>query len=435
MIQWVTTLKAALQAVMVAGLLVSVASCDGDARPFEEQIEAGDLNLQSISIAPPANSLVPLYIGSGQGIQLAINGLTFDNEPLLISPENRRWTSSNESVLTVSEGGYVIGRSPGTAFVSVRVGGSVANEALLINVSDTPLQGIARIAGSGDNNGVLQQALDPCLAVSFSAIGNFGGEDERPLENVEWSIDAASLAVDAEVFRAPNSAPGSTLLVGRTPTSAGGVAAISLTATVLANEDEGTPAFTSTRQLDVDNSLTSFSVSPKEANVLTGRSVRLTAPVTYSTNNGVNFATNGVAWSVAQGSQAVRVGTVGDDPGVVTAITNGTATVVATCGAFSDSAIITVAGNSGNLVFNRNADIILTLADPDFEGLEVAQGNEFFQENAVTDEANWASSDTSIVTVDNDGSDRGDIRAVGVGEATITAEFEGARIGITVIVE
>lgn len=428
----VVALKKNLAAWMLSIAAVSLAACDGDVRPFLEQVEADDLDLQSLTIVPPSNALSPLFVSPGQGLTLTITGTNSSGDAISVSPYNRRWSSSDSRVLSVTDDGYVVALANGTSAVSVQVGDVSATEPLSITVSDAELLGIDSLTGSNDTATAESSELDPCIAVTYSAVGDYGGSDKRALQNIAWSIDDAAIANQAELFRTSTTPAGSIRLVGRQPFNADDVGAITLSARVLTEEgatDERFDAFE--RTLTVSDSMTDLAVQPSTVSLLTGQTFPLNAVATYSTtNNGV--ATAGVQWSVLNGTGSVSVGTVASQPGVLTGRAVGEdVTVRATCGAFSADTLVTVV-NSGDLLFNRTSDIILELDDGEFTELKVFIGDVSVAANERTNEATWASSDESVATVDTDGNVRGYITPVGVGETEITAEYEGSRVGITV---
>jgi len=398
--------------------------------------EATDLNLETIRIVPPPNSISPIFIGSNQALQLLITGTTFDDNTITVSPDNRRWTSSNTSVLSVSDNGVVVGQAEGTAEISVRVAGSVALEPLSITVSNAPLLGIARIASAADVNGAVNDTLDPCLPVQFTAVGNFGAGDERPLLNVIWNVDDVSSGVGAEVFTTSASLAGTTLLVGRTPSVGdANVGPITLTATAFGDDDFQGNSFTDSRNLMVANSLTSLTVSPSVAEIPAGSQINLTAPATYSTNTFLS-ATTGVDWSITTVPQVGTVQSVGDNPGLVTATNEGLATVTATCGAISAFASIDVSGDLDDLSFNISGNLVLDLEDGDFDDLQVSRGSEFNAEfDETEDDAIWESSDTSVLTVVEQGDNGGDMTLLSVGTSIVSATVDNTQISITVEVE
>ena len=363
------------KSMSIALLCGGVAACDGDVRLLEEQVEAIDLDLESIAILPPINALDPLFISSDQELQLLLTGRTFAGNIVTVSPDDRRWSSSDSSVLSVNEDGVVVGQGEGTATVSVLVSNVAAMEPLTITVSDAPLLGISEIISSADVSGVFNDTLDPCLPVRYTAIGDFGANDQRALSNVVWGVDALSSSAGAEVFTDSASLEGTTILVGRTPSDGGAtVGPITLTATTVVGEDSEEPTFTRSVDLIVADSLTSLSVLPEDASLFVGTEIQLTAPATYSST--INqFATNGVEWNVTAGSLVASVEGVGDNSGLVTGMVAGTASVTATCGAFSESALITVTGLLNGLSFNFSADLVLDLEDGDFDDLAVSQGS------------------------------------------------------------
>ncbi len=421
-----------LKPLSVSVLMLVLVSCNGDLRPLEEQIEAIDLDVASIAITLPPNSLSPFFLGSNQAVQLGILGTTFDGQSIALNPDDRRWTSSDISVVSVNDDGVVTGRAEGMAQVSVSVAGMTVMQPLSINVSNAPLQSIARISGSADNTADVNSMLDPCIPITFAAIGSFGGVDERPLINVNWTIDEASEMADAELFTTAATTAGAVELVGRSPSGGGVAGDIILTATVPAEATTGSAALSASRTLSVADSLVSFAVAPTDVTVMENNTTRLTAPAGYNLSS-VEFATNGADWEVTQGENVASVESVGGTPGLVTGLDIGTATVTARCGAFVESTVVVVAAGSDDIVFNRNADIIIFLSDdPEFNDLRVARGDDFDTNNEITDEVDFFSSNTSVVTVDSTGDDRGDLTAVGLGSATISAEFEDARISITV---
>lgn len=423
------------KSIGIALLCVAVVSCDADVRPLEEQIEAASLNLGSLFIVPPPNALDPLIIASDQQLQLSLSGTTVDGTGVAVSGNNRRWSSNDTSVLTIDEDGVVLGQGPGIAIVSVLVGESVALNPMSITVSNAPLLGIASISSGADVDGAPIQAIDPCVPVRFSAVGDFGNGDERALSNVVWSVDGLSSSVGAQVFTNSGSLAGTTLLVGRTPSDGGAtVGPISLTATTVVDDDSQTSTFSSSRDLTVADSLTSLSVIPVEASVFAGTTKQFTAPATYSTNTNQS-ATNGVDWSITAGSLTASVEGLGDNPGFVTGLVAGTATLTASCGPFSESVLITVTGNEGDLSFNRSGDLVLDLEDATFDDLEISLGDEFDPALEVTDEAEWESSDTEILTVDNEGGERGDLTLLSVGTVQVSATFDTTRISLTVEVQ
>ena len=151
-----------------------------------------------------------------------------------------------------------------------------------------------------------------------------------------------------------------------------------------------------------------------------GETVRFTAPVLDQ--NGQAMAGAPVAWSSSDAS----VATV-DASGLATTAGDGTATITATSGSASGTAVVTVMQAVSAVAVSPAADTLVALGDTvrltavasDANGHAVA-GAEF----------TWATSDTSIASVDASGL----VTAEGTGTATITATASGASGVATVTV-
>ena len=102
-----------------------------------------------------------------------------------------------------------------------------------------------------------------------------------------------------------------------------------------------------------------------------------------------------------------------DSSGLVTAVANGTATVTVRSGAVSASATVTVEQTPAHIALSSEAVELAALgADAPLEA-SVFDANE----NAMTTELSWGSSDPAIVTVEADGR----MTAHANGTATVTA--------------
>lgn len=422
------SLSRLVKVVALMSVCFVLSACDGDARPLTEAVEANDFDIASIEIQPPPGALLPLFVSPDEPIQFSILGRTFSGGSVVLSSEDRRWTSTNESVATINDNGVLVGRSNGSASINVRVAGAVA-AAFDIFVSDAALQSIERIDG---NNG--DDTLSSCLPENFTAIGNFGGNEFRVIDDVVWTLDANSQMAGAEIFNNSSTPVGAISLVGRQATG-GNVGDLVLTATLPADAETGQSQLSLSRSLEVSNTLTSLVIAPEAITVEVGNSERLVASATFSDRPDTVFVTNGAEWVVTLSPGVASVGDVSTSPGVVTGLSTGVASVSAICGTVSDSIDVTVEDSSGSLSFNNNGSLILNLQDGEFDDLRVSTGDEFDASRDVTDEAEWSSSDTSVVTVDTVGNDRGTLTLLTEGTSNISAEFDGTIITISVTVD
>ncbi len=159
---------------------------------------------------------------------------------------------------------------------------------------------------------------------------------------------------------------------------------------------------------------TTVAVSPATAEVTAlGGTVQLTAEVRDQNARVMAGAT--VTWS----SSDTSVATV-DAPGLVTAAGNGTATITASAGSASGSAVVTVMQSVASV------EVSPATAELNALGATVQLTAEAFDENGdvvAGAEFSWESSDTAIATVDASGL----VTGVGAGMARITASAGGGQ--------
>lgn len=162
-------------------------------------------------------------------------------------------------------------------------------------------------------------------------------------------------------------------------------------------------------------SVETVSVAPAELNLTVGGTGTLTATV------GPDTATNkAVTWT----SSDTNIATV-DENGLVTAKSEGTATIIATAGGVSDSCAVTVSAVTvpATGVTVNPAELTLSIG-----GTGTLTAN--VSPEGATDTVTWSSSDPAVATVEN-----GVVTAVGVGEAIITATAGGVSATCKVTVQ
>jgi len=441
-----------------AFLLFIITGCEGDVRPLTESVEVSDLKLVSILVEPPANSITEvsstgegentvqtrrLGVGVGEQVQMSLVGINTAGKRVALSPNDRRWSVSSNS-LSINDNGLVTGLANGSAAISVRVADLESDTSLSIEASDAPLEGIASIRVTPRTNEAPASNPDPaeneqfpCVGVNYTAYGQYGNLT-RALSTVNWNIDTASIQAGAVLFTVnspngtnPNAIAGTTNLIGRRPGQ------ISLTATVPANEQAGTAEFTTTQVLTVNTALTAIAISPDNVSIDVSQNSRLQASGTYTGDapNSMRAITRGVEWRVIEGTEVVEVGTFGTggaDPGLLTGQTSGTATVQANCGEFTAEALVVVSNSSGSLAFNFSDTIEIELRDGVFDELELSTGERYSSADNVTESADWFSSNAEVLTVSNRSGSKGEITPIAVGEAQVSASFDGVVEEITI---
>ena len=158
---------------------------------------------------------------------------------------------------------------------------------------------------------------------------------------------------------------------------------------------------------------TTVTVTPATAELAAlGATVQLSARVLDQ--NGQAMAGAAVAWSSSDASVASV-----DASGLVAAVGNGTGTITATSGGASGNASVTVAQAAVKLEVAPDSIDALLPGDTLRLSAEATDANG----HAIADAAfDWSSSDTLVATVDTAAL----VRAVGPGNATVTAMADGA---------
>jgi len=115
-----------------------------------------------------------------------------------------------------------------------------------------------------------------------------------------------------------------------------------------------------------------------------------------------------------------------DSEGLVTGLNNGTATVTVRSGTVSNSVAVTVEQEPASIALSRDEAILTALDDVLQLEASVFDAND----NAMSPEVTWESSDPAVVSVDDDGR----ITSLANGTTTVTATVESISDSVTVTV-
>lgn len=329
-----------------------------------------------------ADAIVTVKGSNVQTIQLSQNELTmYDTETCLISAsvgpddaENKTlfWSSSNESVATVSQNGEITAHSLGiTKIVASSTDGSNISATCDVTVIPTPVSSITLDKTSAN--------LTVMETVQLSAIITPGNAHNKA---IKWaSSDEAIAIVDAK---------------GLVTAKAIGTAIITATAA----DGSGASATCSINVVKTEANSISIDASGSTTLRIPG-SVQLTAIVQPETTTD-----KAVTWISSNPSVASV-----DVNGLVTAESLGKATITATCGNVSATCFISV-------VATPAASVTLNKTEATLKASETVQLTAIVSPETATDKTViWASSDVSVASVDDDGL----VTAVSVGEVYISA--------------
>ncbi len=389
-----------LRCFALSVIIVVISACTGDATPFEEAIETERLQLVSIAISPPIGSLQPLFISPGEQIPFGITGITATGANIQLSAADRRWAVDNPELAAVDEDGNLVGLASGVVRVGVQIDTLVSNFEL--TVSNEPLTGISRIVG--DTN------VSRCLPEVYSAIALHGAE-ERSLRDASWSVNFSGLG---EITSMDD---GSALL------NAVNTGTIDVTVT--------SETFSNTTSVVINDNLRQVAVEPDSLSVTEGSTTQLAAIGTYLEDGDsiVRNITSAVSWQVSDENAFATVSDEAATRGLLTGVSDGTTTVTAACGSFSDTASVTVTdadsdvlsfvGSNPLTVFLVNESTRLSVTDAD--GVDVSADDATF----------WSVSDSEIATIN----DEGLITFLATGNVTVTVSRNNETIMLDVTIQ
>ena len=319
---------------------------------------------------------------------VSVTGVTLDKTSLTmtegetqsltatVTPDNATdkslsWSSSNNSVATISSDGQVTAVSAGSATITVKTndGGKTATctvtvKAKVISVTGVSLNTTSLTMTEGDTQ-TLTATVSPSNATDKS---------------VTWSSSNTSVATVSS----------SGVVTAKSPGTA--------TITVRTNDGGKTATCTVTVKAKVIP-VTGISLNTSSMTMKVGETKALSATVTPS-----NATDKTVTWI----SSNTSVATV-DSNGKVTAKSAGSATISATAGSFTANCSVTVVVPVVSVSLNKTE---LTLE----KGKNATLTATINPSNATDKTVTWKSSNTAIATVDQNGK----VTAVEVGSAVIT---------------
>lgn len=362
-------------------------------------IQAGILSFKS-SVLPDAVILNQNEIGikKGSGYQLISTVL-----PEEATNKQVIWESSDPSIVSVNEvTGYVEGVKEGSAVVTVKTLINEKQSECLVNVLNTHVL----ITGLYFNEKYIS------LAVGYTHYLTYRTTPSDATEiNLKFTSSDPSVATVNEKGMVTGVKEGSAII---TATSSNGLVKDTTYVTVY---KKGTSTVVGGESISTNNYPESINIKDESINLTVGASNQLHTEVLPKSSN------QKISWSSSNSS----IATVNEN-GLVIAKKTGTTTIVAkTINGLTDSCVVTV-GNYSTKV----REIKITT---DYSVLNIGQQKQlvvaFTPSNATNKTINWSSSNTNVVTVDSSGN----VKAIGVGSAIITATSVDGNYKDTVNIE
>ena len=415
---------AAPVAALVAAL-AGAAGCSGDEREFVEAVEVAELGLANLSILAPEDAIVPLRLAPGESVALGLAGAgTGEGQTVEVSGEDRDWTTSDPAVGTVDADGRFTALAVGTTTVGLDIGGVRAG-GFPVTVSDAPLSAVTRLEGP--------DSPEACVGSRYVAFGTFDDGFERLLRRVVWSLPGADSGGDAApLLREPeDGADGAIELVARAP------GPLTLRA--------GSRGQALDTPLQVPDTLVSIAVTAPPV-LRVDDEIDLVATATYRDGGDEGDATrtadvtDAVTFEVDDASLAT-VSNADGSRGRLEALVQGATNVRARCGDVESPAVrVTVgAGGTGGggdgdgLAFRvGNSDVEpgddieisltangSTLSQGNAVELRVSTGDEYDDDDDVTNDVRVVSSNTAVLRIDF-GSDEVFLQPLELGSSRVT---------------
>jgi uncharacterized protein YjdB len=357
---------------IVLSLSLLLAACSGASSNPSGGGQPGPASLAGLSVTPNSVS-----VSASATVSLHAMGVYSDGSTRDLTA-SATWSSSDSNVVSVSSSGVATGVATGVVTITARSGAFSGSATLTVNTAGANLTSLTL------------SPTNPSVPVNttqqLTATGSYSDGSSRDLTAlVTWSSSTIANAT-VDPFGLVK-----------------GVAAGSATITATLGSVSQSTSVTVTAP-----TISSISVTPEDLTLPTGISEQYTATAIYSDGSSQDLV-SGVSWT----SSATSVAAI-DANGVASILAEGTTTITATAGAFSDSTTITVVG----------AHLTSISISPSAVSLAVGTQQQFTATGSFDDgstqvlsSAQWHSSATSVLTVGSNGLGVG----VGPGSSVVSA--------------
>jgi uncharacterized protein YjdB len=369
------------------GDAVITAELDGETATVAVTVTAATLT--ALQIAPPT-----LTLPRGLTAPLVASGLYTDGTILDLTADVT-WSSSASTIASVSnaadDAGTVTALEIGSADITASFGGETATVAVTVTAATL------RAVEVSVNPLVLPRGTTGALtATGFYTDGT---RLDRTAD-ASWSSAAPNIAT-------VSSAPGSAGVV-----TAHNLGTTQVIAEVDGNSGSATVTVTAATLLEIQ-------IEPATLSLPLGLGAPLVATGVYSDHT-TRVVTEEAAWTSSAPAQ-VSVSSAGGSAGRVTALALGTATITATVGTVSAS--ISVTATAATLLQLQVTPSTLTLPRGAAEQLTAIGVYSDATTLELTGDVEWTSSADAVARVSNADGSAGEVTALAIGDAVITASF------------
>ncbi len=314
----------------------------------------------------------------------------------VISGVSFTWTSSRESVATISSSGLARGVSAGSTTIRASAGGRSGTASLTVTEPPPPPQVVDRVTVDPSSATIDEGGTRQFVATAFTA-----DNDDIVNASFTWESSNESVATISASGQATGARAGSS--------------PIQVTITATADGKSGTATLT------VRPAVSRVSVSPSSRSIEVG-DTQLFSATAYTS---YNVAIQGVA--VSWTSNRASVATINSSSGRAMAVTAGTATITATGGGRSGTAMLTVTEppppppTVNSVSVSPSSDSIEEGETQRFTATAYDSDNGVISGKTFT----WTSSMTSVATLNPSSGLATTATGVNAGSTTIRATVDG----------
>ncbi|MCK5795724.1 MAG: Ig-like domain-containing protein, partial [Deltaproteobacteria bacterium] len=357
---------------------------------------AATVDLASIEIAPQNPTLAKETTQQFKATGILTDGTKQDFTDKVV------WTSSDESIATLSAAGLATAVKAGTTTVKATYQGLSADT--LLTVTDATL---TSVEVSPATSSIAISATQQYTATALFS----DGTKQDVTKDATWASSDAAVAT-----------------ISITAGSEGLATGVKLGTATISAEYKGSKG---EAQLTVsDTTVTSVEVTPATTSLAVAATQQYTATALFSDGTKKDV-TKDATWKSSDESIATLSTTAGSE-GLTTALTTGSATISAEYMGSKGDAKLTVTGATITTVDVTPISTSLAIsATQQYTAMAIFSDG---TKKDVTTTAVWKSSDTSIATISSTSGTEGLATAVKAGTTTITADYMGLSGGVTLTV-
>lgn len=393
-----TTLSSTLK---ISGVVVALtlAGCDsdGDAQRLSNLVTVASANYADVQLNGG-----DAVIAAGDNTTFTLSARTAVQDAEWVEVSGAQYSSSNNSIATVSNNGTLTGILDGEVIVTANYGN--LTDTATVRVSSAAL---SRIDISAPDGAI---EVDECGSVQLSAFGEYQGEESQPrdlTDKVLWGVSPATAVFGVADGLLRATSPG----------------VLKVTA--------GLADVSGSFDITVQDNLTSITVAPAAGELSVGNPLQYIATALYDDGQGANVTKN-VTWDLddpGSTSDFASVSNLITNKGLVTPSRSGDGVLTASCGDVRSAQLEIGSRGTGQI-----AEVVVASSNP-LEVIFGGQRREIQLEaqardpsggviRDITEESEWSVVESSPnLSLSNVDGSKGQVIITGLGEITLTFKY------------